>query len=332
MLGVVAFGFRRKFPPDGLFFDDAWQAFAAAKGSFSQLLTVGQTQPGFGLVLMVWSRIFGQDTVSMITPALIAGTLGPPSLYLVLRRFRFSQSVAALLGSALVVCATDIVYSGRVKSYTGEVLCVLALTLVVPWLARRTWTTSTAIAWFAGSMVVAVFSSFALLATVGAGIILVLHPKRDRELRGAAVAAQAVGILVVLDAVGRTHSADGLNGYFDRNDGFLSLSLNPLTFGRDVFRHVTRITAMFPGGPSWFTVRMRGRRRCGPGRRRSRRRSPGHRRSFPDRTGTAVVLGCDRSAGAVRSGRRRDPGGIVDGANHRVRSRGRAATASPNLR
>ena len=103
-------------------------------------------------------------------------------------------------------------------------------------------------------MVVAVFSSFALLATVGAGIILVLHPKRDRQLRVAAVAAQAVGILVVLAAVGRTHSVDGLNDYFDRNDGFLSLSLNPLTFGRDVFRHVTRITAMFPGGPSWFTV------------------------------------------------------------------------------
>jgi len=95
VLGVVAFLYRRQFPSDGLFFDDAWQALAASKGSFSQLLTVGQTQPGFGLVLMVWSRLVGHTTVDMITPALMAGSLGPPALYLVLRRLRFARSVAA---------------------------------------------------------------------------------------------------------------------------------------------------------------------------------------------------------------------------------------------
>src|SRR5262249_860343 len=78
-LGVVSLLYRRQVPPDGLFFDDAWQALAATKGTLSQLFTVGQTQPGFGLELMMWSRLVGHSIVNMITPAIIAGTLGPPA-------------------------------------------------------------------------------------------------------------------------------------------------------------------------------------------------------------------------------------------------------------
>ena len=87
VLGLTAFLYRRHFPTDGFFYDDGWQAFGAVKGSFSQVLTVGQPSPGFGLELMVWVRIFGDSTVSVITPALIAGAIGPPAVYLVLRRF-----------------------------------------------------------------------------------------------------------------------------------------------------------------------------------------------------------------------------------------------------
>jgi hypothetical protein len=251
-LGIVAALYRRQVPSDGLFFDDAWQALAATKGTLSQLFTVGQTQPGFGLELMMWSRLVGHSIVNMITPAMIAGTLGPPALYLVLRRFRFARSVAALMGAALAVSATHVIYSGHVKSYTSEVLFVLALAVAVPWFTRRSWSVRTAVGWFVGSMLVASFSSFTMLATVGAAIIVVLHPRHDLRLRVAAVAAQAVGVLALLSAVDRTHSAQMVSDYFKQYDSFISLSLNPLAFGRDVLHHLTRITAVFPGGPKWF--------------------------------------------------------------------------------
>jgi hypothetical protein len=253
-LGLVAFVYRRTTPADGFFFDDAWQSFAAVHGSFAQLLTVGQTEPGFGLVLMVWSRLVGGGTVSMIAPAAIAGCLGPPVLYLALRRFRFSRSVAVLLGTALTVCATHIIYSGRVKAYTAEVLVVLLASVVLPSLVRRSWQPSTAVMWFAGAMVVSSFSSFSLLAVVAAGVIVVLRPRGDRALRISAVAAQAAGTLVWLAAVDRTHNAAALNAYFATQGGFFQLSSNPASVVRQVFQHLTRITTMFPGGPAWAGV------------------------------------------------------------------------------
>jgi hypothetical protein len=253
-LGLVAFLYRRTTPSDGFFFDDAWQAFAAEHGSFSQLLTVGQTQPGFGLLLMVWSRLAGGGTVSMIAPAAIAGCLGPPALYLALRRFRFARPVAFLLGAALVVSATHIIYSGRVKVYTAEVLVVLLVAVALPWFVRRSWRPSTAVLWFAAAMVVSSFSSFSLLAAVAAGVVVVLRPHGDRRLRISAVAAQGAGTLVWLAVVDRTHSAELLNAYFNMNDGFFKPSLNPASVIRQFFHHLTRITTMFPGGPALLGV------------------------------------------------------------------------------
>jgi hypothetical protein len=255
ILGFVALLYRLNFPPDGLFFDDGWQAFGATRGSFSELLTVGQSQPGFGVALMVWSRVVGAGTASMVTPALIGGVLGPPALYLALRRFRIARSVSALLGAALVVCTAHVIYSGRVKAYTFEVLVVLLLAVTVPWLARRSWRTSTAIGWIVGSMILACVSSFALGATVAAAIVLVLHPRKDDlRLRLAAVAAQGVGVLGVVAAVDRTHSAQAVADFFRHDDAYMPTSLNPATFLRETFHHLTRITAVFPGGPAWFTV------------------------------------------------------------------------------
>ena len=201
---------------------------------------------------MVWSRLVGHTTVDMITPRWWRDRWAPLRCTSSCVGFGSACSVAALLGSALVVSATHVIYSGHVKAYTAEVLFVLALFLAVPWLARRSWRVSTAVGWFAGSMLLASFSSFTLLVTVGAAIILVLHPRNDLRLRLAAVTAQAVGVLALLAALDRTHSSELLNSYFAGFDSFISLSANPLTFGRDVFHHLTRITAVFPGGPSWF--------------------------------------------------------------------------------
>ena len=253
-LFAVALRFRWHFPRDGLFFDDAWQAFGASAGAFKQFITVGQTQPGFGLELMVWSRVFGSGSSSMVLPAMIAGALGPPVLYLVLRKFGYAVSVSLLLATALTVCETAILYSGHVKSYTSDVLVILLLCVLVPWLARQRWNAVTAAAWTVGSLIVASFSSFALLATVAAAAIFVFHPRGDRKIRLIACGAQAVGLAGIVAVLDRTHSQALMIDWFDGQDAFIKPELNPVTFGREIVKHFLRVTDVFPGGPGWFSA------------------------------------------------------------------------------
>jgi hypothetical protein len=253
-LFVLALLYRRHFPPDGLFYDDAWQAFGAVHGTFKEFITVGQTQPGFGLELMVWSRVFGSGASSMVVPAMIAGAFGPPALYLVLRKFGYAVSVSLLLGAALTVCETAIRYSGHVKSYTTDVLVILSLCVLVPWLARQRWKVSTATAWTVGSLIVASFSAFALLATIAAAAIFVLHPRGDRKIRLVASGAQAVALAGILLVTDRTHNQALIVRFFDRKDAFIKRDLSPVSFGREIVKHFLRVTDVFPGGPGWFSA------------------------------------------------------------------------------
>jgi len=253
-LALVALGLRHDVPPDGFFYDDAWQAFGAIKGSFGELLTVGLRQPVFAFVLMAWSRVAGGSTASMVTPALIAGTLGPPALYLTLRWHRFARSVSLLLGAVLTVCETHVIYSSRAKPYTLEVLVVLLLAVVVPWLASRRWQIWTAVAWFVGSIVLAAVSAFAMLGTIAAGIIFVLRPRQDRRLRMVSVALQALGVAALVLAENRSFNPDALDASFAPLDAYIVKTLNPITLGREIFHHLTRITTVFPGGPGWLAV------------------------------------------------------------------------------
>jgi hypothetical protein len=248
VLGAVAAAVRWHVPADGLFYDDAWQAFGAWKGSLSEIITVGQTQPGFTAGLMVWTRLFGMSTASLVTPALIAGALGPPALYLGLRRFGYARSVAFLVGAALSSAQLHIIYSYHVKTYNFDVLIVLGLALTVWYLARQHWETSTAVAWFVGSTAVGSFSSIALIATGVAGLILVLHSFGDRKRRMAAVAAQAVVALTLFAASSRTYSQARIRGFFAAREGYIDFDPNPITFGREVFNHFWHVADVFPGG------------------------------------------------------------------------------------
>jgi hypothetical protein len=257
-LGSIALIVRWHVPVDGLFYDDAWQAFGARNGSFGELITVGQTQPGFTAGLMVWTRLFGMSTASLVTPALIAGTLGPPALYLGLRRFGYARSVAFLAGAVLSSAQLHIIYSYHVKTYNFDVLIVLGLALTVWYLARRHWETSTAVAWFVGSIAVGSFSSIALIATGIAGLILVLHPVGDRKQRLVAVAAQAVVMLTLLAASSRTYSQARIHAFFAAREGYIDFDPNPLTFGREVFNHFWHVADVFPGGVPTLALALAG--------------------------------------------------------------------------
>jgi hypothetical protein len=253
-LFVTALLYRQHFPRDGLFYDDAWQAFGAAEGSFGQLITIGAVQPGFGFELMVWSRIFGSGASTMVVPAMIAGALGPPALYLVLRKFGYAVSVSVLLGAALTVCETAILYSGHVKSYTADVLVILLLCVLLPWLARQQWRVRTAVLWTVGSIVLASFSPFTLLAIIAAAAILALHSHGDRKIRLIVAGVQAVILAGLFTAENRTLNRAAIVKFFKGHDAFIRPSLNPVTFGREIVTHFLHVTDVFPGGPAWFSA------------------------------------------------------------------------------
>jgi hypothetical protein len=247
-VGAVAFIVRKYVPPDGLFYDDAWQAFGAWKGSFSEILTVGMTQPGFTAGLMLWTRLLGISTAALVTPALIAGTLGPPAVYAGLRWFGFARSIALLIAAALSSAQVHIIYSYHVKTYTFDVLIILGLALVVWRLADHHWRRRTAVAWLVGSVLVGLFSSIALIAAGVAGVVLAVHPSGDRRLRTCAVAGELAVLATLFIASSRAYNSGALLAFWEARDAFIDFHLNPLTFGRELFDHFWHVADVFPGG------------------------------------------------------------------------------------
>jgi hypothetical protein len=128
-------------------------------------------------------------------------------------------------------------------------LCVL-----LPWLARKRWTVPIAVAWFAGSVAIASYSSFTLLASIAAAAVLVFHAHGDRKVRILAVGAQAVALLGLFAAEDRTHNAAKLEDFFKSSESYIQLHLNPVTFGSEMVKHLVRVTDVFPGGPGWVSL------------------------------------------------------------------------------
>lgn len=192
LAGVAYVARRGSLPDDGLWFDDSWVAAGAMLGHPSELLTVGSGHPGFTAILMGVDRLGGGDLTHLGVPSLVFGVLAPAALYLGLRSFGYARAISAIVGAVLVIAPIHILYSGRVKGYTLDTLTVLLIAVVIPCLARRTWSWLVGTAWVIAAIGLGTFSAYTLLATVGAGVVLVLHPSRDRTVRMLAVAAQSV--------------------------------------------------------------------------------------------------------------------------------------------
>jgi hypothetical protein len=159
-----------------------------------------------------------------------------------------------LLGAALTVCETAILYSGHVKSYTSDVLVIRCCVF-----CSRGWLGSggpSRLRWrgFASSLAIASYSSFTLLASIAAAAVLVFHAQGDRDVRILAVGAQAVALLGLFAAEDRTHSAAKLEDFFKSSESYIQFHLNPVTFGSEMVKHLVRVTDIFPGGPGWVSL------------------------------------------------------------------------------
>lgn len=256
LLTVLAYLVRRgSLPTDGVWFDDSWVAAGAIMGSPRQLLVVGSGHPAFTGLLMVVDRL-GGDLGALGVPSLLAGIAAPPLLYLALRSFGYERALCALLSAALVVAPIHILYSGRIKGYTLDVLWVLALGAAVPLLARRSWRWPLAGAWVVAAVAIGLFSGYTLVATAGAGLVLVLHPASDRVVRLVAVGVQAAVQAVYLKTVQSKTDLAGIEEVMEvAYDGHMTFSANPVTFGGEVLTHLGRVAEVFPAGPDgWLSV------------------------------------------------------------------------------
>ena len=255
VLIVIAFLVRRHgLPTQGLWLDDAEEG-AARKASPSQLIMVGRDHPGYVAALMGWSRLTGGSDASLAYPALIAGVLGPALLYVMLRVLGYAWWIGLLLGAALVASQTDIIYSGRLKPDTTDVLVVLILVLLVARLARTRWRWPTAVLWVLAAILLSSNSLFALVAVAVAGLVLLVHPASDLIVRGLAIGVQAAATGALgLVIVGSYNSQSVEMEWRFIWDPFLTFYPNPLRFGAEVLRHLTRIAQVFPGGPGWFAT------------------------------------------------------------------------------
>lgn len=247
-LGVSALLLRRHLPSDGFFFDDAWMAVGVSKASLANLVTVGQSQFGFTMLVVAWSHVFGRDGyIGFLGPTLVFGAMGPSLLFVALRRFGFARSVAALFGAMLAVINAHVIYSARVKSYTGDLVIVLVFTMLIPVLARRVWGPRTAIAWLALTFVLGSYSTFGLIAAAVAGLVIVLHPKADLRWRASAFAAQLIVHLAFFLITSRTYNSAPIFAFFRPYDAYINFSWNPITLALRVLRHWARVAYVFPG-------------------------------------------------------------------------------------
>jgi hypothetical protein len=255
VLLVLALAARlHALPDNGLFHDDAWVALGVLKGGPSDLLTVSTNHPGFSALLMGWGALTGSPE-SLAYPALLAGTVAPAALYLLLRWCGCALPVAALLGAVLVVADAHVVLSGRVKAFTAEVVLVTAVAAVLPLLARRRWRPAGAVAWVVAAAAVGSVSAFSLIVTLVAGVVLVLHPSGDRRLRLAAVAIQGAvqaGYLAVVQ--GRFNSERVELEWDIFWDGYIDLSADVWRSAGEVIEHLERVVGTYLDGPSWVAT------------------------------------------------------------------------------
>jgi hypothetical protein len=163
------------------------------------------------------------------------------------------RSVSALLGATLAAAHIHIMYSGRVKTYTLDVLIVLGLVVAVAGLANIKWRWHTAAAWIVAAALSSSLSGFALVATAAAGIVFLLHPTSDRRVRFVAVGAQAILQLILLLAIQRTYDARELEVFWARSyDAYLDFDVNPIRFAAELREHLSRVAHVFPGGSGWL--------------------------------------------------------------------------------
>jgi hypothetical protein len=246
---VIGYAVRRSaLPTTSLWFDDAWVAAGALHSTPSQLFVAGSAHPGFTITLRLFHDVFSGDVGRLAYVPFLAGCVAAPCMYLWLRSLRFARSISLLLAVPLVIGKIPVLYSGRVKPYTLDVVLVIAIFVALPRLAAKTWRWPTVAAWVGGAVIAGSFSGNVMLTTALAAGVLVLHPAGDRVVRICAVAVQGALQLLLYTSYARASDLDGIERFMDTYDGHVDFHANPINFLDEVLTHMARIAEVHPGG------------------------------------------------------------------------------------
>lgn len=251
-LSVAAYMLRRPLlPRDGLFYDDAWVAGGAVFGSIGDVPRTGGAHPGFTVLLWLQHHLVGGPVEHLALVPFLVGVLGPALVYACLRSLGYERPSSLLAAAALVVTHAHVIYSGHVKSYTLDVVVVMALAALLPRVADRRWTWRGVVGWIGFAVVIGSLSGYQMLASALAITILVLHPQGDRWRRLTALGVQGLiqagWVLYARQFV----DLDGIEAFMESAyDAHVERSRNPIILGQNVFDHLTRVIDVHPGSPA----------------------------------------------------------------------------------
>ena len=238
-------------PTDGIWYDDAWVAIGAMKGSIAEIPMTGGAHAGFTFALWLQHHLLGGGPERLALLAMVFGVIGPAVLFGCLRFLRYGRVGTMLAAAALLVTPSHVRYSGRVKSYTLDVVFVIVLATMLPRLADRRWTWAAAAGWVGFALVLGSVSGYVMLATALAIGILVLHPNGDRWPRMVALAVQGTlqGAWVLY--IRRFADMDEIEVFMEEAfDAHVERSANPIVLAQNLLRHFERVVDVHPGAPS----------------------------------------------------------------------------------
>ena len=185
--------------PPSLWRDDAWQALVVRVDSWGDVARMGQSAPGFSVLLKLWLSLIGFSSMAAQTLPFAAGVAAAPFAYLVARRIGLDTAGAAAAGVTLAVSRRHAIFSTRVKPFTldADVTLLLILlgfrVLAQPDRASR-WALLVGV-----GMLATVLSASTLPVVLGTALVAVVAAVRRGS--GTALAGAAVCILALFVGV-----------------------------------------------------------------------------------------------------------------------------------
>jgi hypothetical protein len=116
--------------PPSLWRDDAWQALVVRVDRWDDIARMGQSAPGFSVLLKLWLSLVGFSSMAAQTLPFVAGVGSAPFAYLVARRIGLGTAGATAAGVTLAVSRRHAIFSTRVKPFTLDADVTLLLILL----------------------------------------------------------------------------------------------------------------------------------------------------------------------------------------------------------
>jgi hypothetical protein len=185
--------------PPSLWLDDSWPALVVKADTVHEVLLAGAWAPGFVILLKGWLSALGFSELNAELLPFILGVAAPPVAYVILVRRGLVRIASAAGAFVLLTSSVHIDYSARVKQYTLDALCTLAILAAAWWLLenvadRRRWWATSALA--IGAIML---SSLSFVVTVSSLALAwtILYRERRAELRVALGPTVAVGVFAL---------------------------------------------------------------------------------------------------------------------------------------